>query len=197
MMNNLKNVSVATVGAIFIGLGTANTGQAAVLLGGQIFSTGEKEIKVDIIGDQGEFTHELFLSLEGKPSTSGQPFILEGGYSEGAELIFGTRVQETGYSFEIGPGSRNPDGLAHANVNFLKFDEDSGTGIARVGFEDQLGGGDGDLNDFKFRVSGGIKPTAAPEPSSAIGTLAFGLLGAGYMLNRKLKKQRSATLNKV
>jgi len=30
-----------------------------------------------------------------------------------------------------------------------------------------------------------------PEPSSTLGTLAFGALGTGYMLKRKLKKQKA------
>jgi len=30
-----------------------------------------------------------------------------------------------------------------------------------------------------------------PEPSSTLGTLAFGALGTGYMLKRKFKKQKS------
>lgn len=195
-MSNLKNLSVAAVGATFIGLGTVGTAEAAKVttLGGQIFSTGEEEIKVKIIGDQGSYNHELFLSLTGKPSNVGQSFTLQGAYPKGAELIFGTRVQQTGLSYEIGPGSRNPDGIRHANVSFYDFDPNKSVNVANVGFEDLFGGGDKDYNDFKFQVTGGIKPTAAPEPSSAIGTLAFGVLGAGYMLNRKLKRAKVSNL---
>lgn len=34
-------------------------------------------------------------------------------------------------------------------------------------------------------------PTPVPAPSSALSTLAFGTLGAGYLLKRKLKKQQA------
>jgi len=33
-------------------------------------------------------------------------------------------------------------------------------------------------------------PTAVPEPSSVLGTLAFGALGLGYMLKRQLKQNK-------
>ena len=186
-MSTLKNLSMAAVGATFIGLGTVGTAQAAVL-GGRIYSTGEEEIEVKLLSDKGDYNNELFLSI---PTNIGKSFNLQSSFPHDAELIFGTRVQETGLSYEIGPGSRNPDGIPHANVNFVQ------PGVARVGFEDLFGGGDKDYNDFKFQVSGGIQATPAPEPSSALGTLAFGALGAGYMLKRNLKKRRSATLDRV
>lgn len=196
-MGTLKNLSVVAVGATFIGLGTIGTAEAAVL-GGRIYSTGQDEIRVKLLDDLGAYDNELFLSLfDGKSSNLGKSLSLEGFYPKGTELIFGTRVKNTGLSYETGPGSRNPDGIRHANVNFVAYDKRSGVGIARVGFEDVFGGGDKDYNDFKFQVSGGIKPTAAPEPSSALGTLAFGALGVGYVLKRKLKKQKLVTPNKV
>lgn len=196
-MSTLKNLSMAAVGATFIGLGTVGTAQAAVL-GGQIYSTGEEEIKVELLNDQGDYRHELLLSvLESKSISIGKPFSLQDSNPKGAELVFGIKVQNTGRTFVTGPGSRNPDGIPHANVNFVNFNKNSSTNVARVGFEDLFGGGDKDYNDFKFQVSGGIKPTAAPEPSSALGTLAFGALGAGYILKRNLKKRRSATLDRV
>ncbi len=39
--------------------------------------------------------------------------------------------------------------------------------------------------------------TAIPEPSSVLGTLAFGAFGAGYMLKRREKKQKLASRDKT
>lgn len=36
-----------------------------------------------------------------------------------------------------------------------------------------------------------------PEPSEILGTIAFGVLGGGLMLKRKLKKQKSVSFNKI
>jgi hypothetical protein len=37
-------------------------------------------------------------------------------------------------------------------------------------------------------LQGFVRPV--PEPSSALGTLAFGALGAGFMLKRRMKNQK-------
>ena len=58
--------------------------------------------------------------------------------------------------YKIGPGDRNPDGLAHARVvktGERQFD---------VGFEDLLNGGDRDYDDNVFRFAGGLAPNSPP-----------------------------------
>lgn len=47
----------------------------------------------------------------------------------------------------------------------------------------------------KAFVYDNLSYTPVPEPSSVLGTLAFGVLGTGYMLKRKLKKQKSVNTN--
>jgi hypothetical protein len=55
------------------------------------------------------------------------------------------------------------------------------------------------LPDFRdsYNVTfSGRANTAVPAPSSALSTLAFGAVSAGYLLKRQLKKQKSASGNK-
>jgi hypothetical protein len=89
----------------------------------------------------------------------------------GDELIFGILVLNTGDSFLMGPGSRNPDGTAHAAVDYA---EGSSEDYATLGFEDLFGGGDFDYNDALFLLEGSIGLVAVPEPAS-LTLLLFGL----------------------
>jgi len=84
----------------------------------------------------------------------------------GEELLFGIFVQ--GRTFMIGPGDRNPDGLAHAKV------VNSGERQYDVGFEDLFNGGDRDYDDNVFRFSGGLAPNAAPVADDQKLTVAQG-----------------------
>jgi hypothetical protein len=85
---------------------------------------------------------------------------------EGQELLFGIFVQ--GRTFMLGPGDRNPDGLAHAKV------VNSGERQYDVGFEDLFNGGDRDYDDNVFRFSGGLAPNAAPVADDQKLTVAQG-----------------------
>jgi hypothetical protein len=48
--------------------------------------------------------------------------------------------------------------------------------MTTVGFEDLLGGGDQDYNDFMFRLTNVLDPIAVPEPP-VLFLLACGLIG--------------------
>jgi hypothetical protein len=56
----------------------------------------------------------------------------------------------------IGPASRNPDGIAHAEVT------ETGERTFLVGFEDVLGGGDRDYDDNIFQFTGNLAPKLPP-----------------------------------
>ena len=87
------------------------------------------------------------------------------GHRRGDELIFGIRIADTGESFLIGPGTRNPDGLPHARVVLQE------SGGYLVGFEDLLGGGDRDYDDNVFLFVGGLRAEAdleSPPGSEAL-----------------------------
>jgi hypothetical protein len=122
-------------------------------LGGQVFSTG-KEIELKILPSTADFVDEIRLvsPVERTIGTNldvGKVIRLSPVHA-GAELIFAIYVRDTGQTFRMGPGSRNPDRLAHANVTCLG-DE------IKIRFEDFLGGGDFDYDDAVFQLN--INPT--------------------------------------
>jgi PEP-CTERM motif len=67
----------------------------------------------------------------------------------------------------MGSGYENPDGIAHASVDYVY------THAAVIGFEDLFGGGDVDYNDVKIRVAGYMGISQVPEPSALL------LIGSG------------------
>lgn len=119
-------------------------------VGGRLFSNGGR-IEVEMLQADAGFTIELHLLSPG-----GDRFIATnrevgttvnlGTFSEGTELIFGAFVRDTHQTFVMGPGSSNPDGIAHAQVDCFNSRR------ANVGFEDQMGGGDRDYNDLLCTV---------------------------------------------
>ncbi|GEM_PF-1152785 len=151
------------------------------ITGGQLFSTGG-DILVEVLPATAGL--ESYLHLY---STSSQRFIATnrqigttvnlGGFPVGVELIFG--ILAGGNTFLMGPGSRNPDRLTHAKVNFLS------PGAALVGFEDLWGGGDGDYDDNIFLFTGGISETQVPEPTAILGSLLFGGMVCRWRMKRK------------
>ena len=68
----------------------------------------------------------LVINL-GNPSSTG--------LMPGDEFILGIHVINTGSDFVMGGGYDNPDGIAHAAVNYLY------NHVAIIGFEDLFGGG--------------------------------------------------------
>ena len=145
---------------------------AAPELGGQLFSTGQP-VEVQVLPASAGFTSELWL-FEPAPAKRLATnrdvglVVQVGTFPAGVELVFGIKVLNTGDTFKMGPGDRNPDGQPHAVVNFLE------PGRAQVGFEDLFGGGDRDYNDNMFEFRGGIVeeppsgPTANAGPDQSV-----------------------------
>jgi hypothetical protein len=139
---------------------TGRTASAAPIIGGQLYSTGG-DIIVEVLPATAGFVSELHLYSPGPDrfialNTDVGTVINLGSYPAGSELIFGIFVRNTGNTFLMGPGIRNPDGIPHVGVDV------QGPGLAIVGFEDLLGGGDLDYDDNVFRFTGGIAPLGCP-----------------------------------
>jgi hypothetical protein len=121
--------------------------------GGTLVSEGNRfEVRI-IPGNPGAvFTSDLYLAIPGKPAINfgtnrdvGRVTQL-GKIDVGTEVIFKITVRNTGDTFFSGPASRNPDGVAHADVECLA------NGVVRFSFEDLRGGGDQSYNDLRFEV---------------------------------------------
>jgi len=115
-------------------------------LGGRLFSNGG-ELEVEILPVHAGFTSELSFGSPGPARVIGTnrdsgTKVKLGRFPSGVELIFSIFVRETQKTFVIGPGSGNPDGLAHAEVTCF------GDGRSNIGFEDQIGGGDKNYADL-------------------------------------------------
>ena len=152
----------ATAGAALLaGLLAAQPGHAAAVIGAQLYSTGG-DVTVEVQPATAGYVSELhlfspsparFIALNTEVGTT----VNLGSFPAGTELIFGIYVRDTGDTFLMGPATRNADGLAHAGVDF------QGPGLAIVGFEDLLGGGDLDYDDNVFKFTGGIAPLVCPS----------------------------------
>jgi hypothetical protein len=81
------------------------------------------------------------------------------GLNPGDEFTLAIYVTPTADYFRMGEASSNPDGVAHARVNYLY------NHLALVEFEDIFGGGDLDYNDVRLQVRGDIGVVQTPEPS--------------------------------
>ncbi len=147
-------------------------GTSHAVIGASLFSIGG-DVQVEILPFSAAFTNELHLFSPGPDrfiglNTEVGKVVDLGNFPSGEELIFGIFVQNTGNTFVMGPGSRNPDGVAHADVTVLN------PRVATVAFEDLYGGGDVDYNDLGFRVT--QCHSVIPEPASAV-LMTVGLLG--------------------
>jgi hypothetical protein len=98
-------------------------------------------------------------------------------FAAGTVLDFALLVTTTGNVFHSGPAAGNPDGLAHAVVTYNYLTP----GNTLVAFEDILGGGDKDYNDYVFSFK---SVTAIPEPESSMLMLA-GLMAVAWLARRR------------
>ncbi|PYM55966.1 MAG: hypothetical protein DMD77_17740, partial [Candidatus Rokuibacteriota bacterium] len=113
-----------------------------------------------------------------------QPLAALYGIAPGSELIFGILVLNTGDTFKMGPGGRNPDGVEHVLVDYAEGD---GGDVALLGFEDLFGGGDHDYNDANFEIQGGIGFARVSAPASLI-LLLLGLAALAASSGSILRK---------
>ena len=133
---------------------------AAPVLGGHLYATGG-DVLVEGLPASSAYTSELWLFEPGTPRLvmnsreTGRKVNL-GRFDLGAELVFGIKVRNTGQTFKMGAGDRNPDGLIHAAV-------ETTTAGSEVGFEDLYGGGDRDYDDVRFLFTGGIDDARSGE----------------------------------
>jgi hypothetical protein len=131
-------------------------------LGDQLFSTGG-DITIEVRPATAGLTSELRLYAPDGSFTSiatnkqvGKIVTLPA-RPKNEELVFAIFIaSENNVTFKMGPGDRNPDGLAHAVVR------NTGERQYDVGFEDLLNGGDRDYDDNTFRFSGGLAPNRSP-----------------------------------
>jgi len=177
---------------------SARPASAAPIIGQQLFAAGG-EVVVHFLGHTAAFTNELYLFDPSDLTTPlGSPIFTThhtgvhsrtslGTFAPGTELVFGIYVRNTAHTYFMGPGGRNPDGLAHGAVSiktapygFLRF---APAGMTGVGFEDLYGGGDRDFDDLGFALSN-VQPTHVPEPASLL-LLALGLTAAGLRRARR------------
>lgn len=127
-------------------------------LGGRVFATGAL-VQIVVQEPFADFTSQIKLFAPGPIRTLASSrevgrVVTLGTFPAGTELVFGITVRETGVTFKMGPGSRNPDRVAHAVVECL------GDGNANVSFEDKLNSDDLDYNDVRFQIRQ-VAPSAA------------------------------------
>lgn len=179
-----------TVGlvAILFCMMLARPAAADPIMGGQLFYTGG-DVTITILAATAGFHSELnlymlnpvrSLAFLGENHQTGLTSTINPGdlgFSVGDELIFGIHVLDTLFSYFMGSGLRNPDGIIHASLYI------EGPNTFVVGFEDLHNGGDMDFNDNIFRISGGLR-TTVPEPAT-LALFGIGLIGMGLTRRRK------------
>ncbi len=158
------------------------------ILGGQMRVAHDGDVWAKFLGSDAGYFNTLFLdgydSVLFDKSSPLDSEILLGSFSAGTELVFRIDVTDTSQSFFTGNANRNPDGLAHA-LAITTFDASADTYVTTVGFEDLLGGGDLDFNDFMFQLTNVIDPPI-PAPSVLL-LLGIGLAGLSYQRRKQLK----------
>ena len=183
--------------AVAAALVLAAPAEAQGVIGGQLLATGGT---VDIVVQPATagFTSRLFLlhpdgtreniSL----STEVGKHVTVGPFAAGQELVFGITVLDAGPTFLMGPASRNPDGIAHAEIT------ETGVRTFLVGFEDVFDGGDRDYDDNVFQFTGNLAPrpplgddqtVTTPTANAEPNVLALKIGEARSRLPRVLRKR--------
>lgn len=147
-------------------------------IGGRIFSN-VGEIEVEILEAHAGWTSELHLLSPGPDrfiatNRDWGTIVRLGPFAAGTELVFKMFVRDTQNTFMMGAGSANPDGIPHAEVTCF------GDGTAKVGFEDEMGGGDLNYADLIFAVR---QPITACNYSLSIASQSFDAGGGSGSFN--------------
>jgi len=167
--------------AISLGLAGLLASPAAFAGPGDDAIAGGGEIIVTFEGASASFD-SLILVNSGVPffpnhgTAVGDTFSI-GTFAAGTVLDFALMVVNTGNTFHTGPAAGNPDGVIHAVVTYNA----GSPGRTLVGFEDILGGGDKDYNDYIFSFK---SVTAVPEPETNVLMLA-GLMAVAWLARRR------------
>jgi len=165
--------------ALFFSWILAGTAQAGVLLdtpilGGDILVATDGNVYAEFLGSNAGYFNTLHLD---SPSGWGDDHIFHkftpvdgsqvdlGVFTAREELVFRIHVWNTAQDFFSGASSRNPDGLAHVEAITTLRD---GIYYTTVGFEDLLGGGDKDYNDFMFRLTNVLDPPQQDPPTNNV-----------------------------
>ena len=188
-------VALILASVFLLGLSLAQA-FATPIVGQQLYYQGGA-IEITILPYEAYFTNSLFLFTPNGPVQIannvevGKVITLHdlglSGVAIGNELVFGINVLNNGDQFVIGPATRNIDDTGHFRVDYTASPNG---GIAQVGVEDLIGGGDLDYNDFVFLAGGAIGLTPPPRSISAVDEpgpailLVAGLAGLG-LLRRK------------
>ena len=165
------------------------------VLGGRMLVASDGYVTAEFLGSDAGYFNTLYLDVPGdadmymfdKSSPPGSGPINLGWFTAGTELIFRLDVSNTGESFFTGDADRNADGLAHAMATSIL--NDAGLYVTTVGFEDLLGGGDLDFNDFEFRLTNVVDPVI-PAPT-VLALIALGLFGFGLQNRTKASEPHS------
>jgi hypothetical protein len=181
-----RSLKVAALTALasawwLLGSSAAN---AAPVLGGKILTTAGGNVTITILPSTSLFVNPISLVSPGPSTLIGTDdefgkIVVLGPFAAGNELLFSIDSPEG--TFFTGPAFRNPDGLAHAVVDF------TAPGVAIVGFEDLVGGGDLDFDDAVFRIEGAIGPGVVPEPAT-MSLLGMGLAGTFFARRRRQRR---------
>jgi hypothetical protein len=117
-----------------------------------VINQNNTNVRVTILPFEGIYTSEIRLFRNGQSILIGTNrdvgrVVNLGPFNAGEELVFGIFVSDTGRTFRMGPGFRNPDRYAHARVDCLA------NGV-KVSFEDNfLGEGDRDFDDAVIQIT--------------------------------------------
>jgi MYXO-CTERM domain-containing protein len=161
--------------------------------GGSMVVHEDGVVRITFLGSDAGYFNELYLESD-DPSTSdrllfdrttryGRSFVL-GNFDAGTILTFRLHVRNTGDDFFTGDASTNPDGIAHARATTV-YDAGLDLPVTTVGFEDLVGGGDRDFNDFMFRLTNVVDPAPAPAPVPEPHGLALAGLGLALLALRR------------
>lgn len=151
--------------------------------GDKIIVATDGEVIAKFLGHSAAYTNDLYLDSPANAlgiiftnqTTPVGTEVSLGNFTAGTELIFRLHVRNTGYDYYTGPGSRNPDGYAHADVVQSYGGYDDVTGV----FFEDLYNGPFHYNDLGFSFTN----TIVPEPAS----MAVLGLGAAALLRRRRK----------